>query len=260
MKSLLAFAAAATVVLPIAQAHAQVIGTYRVRPGIGAQIRPEFPGADGSEWSPYVSFSVARDDEAFGFGAPDDSLGIKIFSSGGLSAGPVAAIEGSRTESDVGVPVDKVPRTFELGGYVQYDVSDSFRLRGEARRGIGGHDGLIASIGADHVWRDGDKYSISLGPRILFSDARYQRAYFGVGEDAALASGLEPFRPGGGLHAVAATSGMRYSLGGPWGLFGYARYERLVGDARKSPIVRELGSPNQFSAGLGLSRTFTLRL
>ena len=260
MKSLIALAGLATVALPIAEAHAQVIGTYRVRPGLGAQVRPEFPGADSSEWLPYVSFSVAKDDKPFGFGAPDDSLGVKLFSSGDFSAGPVVAIEGSRKESDVGAPVGKVPRTFEVGAFVQHDLSPSFRLRGEARKGIGGHEGLIGSVGADHVWRDGDNYAISLGPRLLFSDARYQRAYFGVSEEAAIASGLEPHRPGGGLHAVAATSGMQYSLGGGWGLFGYARYERLIGDARKSPIVREFGSPNQFSAGLGVNRTFTIRL
>ena len=260
MRTLLPIAVFATVALPIAEAQAQVIGTYRVRPGLGVQVRPEFPGADSSEWLPYVNFSIAKDDEPFGSGAPDDSLGIKLFSSGDFSAGPVVAIEGSRRDSEVGAPVGDVPRTFEAGAFAQYDVSPAFRLRGEARRGIGGHDGLIASLGADHVWRDGDKYAVSLGPRLLFSDARYQRAYFGVSEAAAAASGLEVHRPGGGLHAVAATSGMQYSIGGGWGLFGYARYERLVGDARKSPIVREFGSPNQFSAGLGVSRTFTIRL
>jgi outer membrane protein len=43
-----------------------------------------------------------------------------------------------------------------------------------------------------------------------------------------------------------------------WGLFGFARYERLVGDAAKSPIVREFGSRNQLSGGIGLNYTFTI--
>jgi outer membrane protein len=41
-------------------------------------------------------------------------------------------------------------------------------------------------------------------------------------------------------------------------MFGFARYERLVGDAAKSPIVRELGSRNQLSGGAGLSYTFKM--
>jgi outer membrane protein len=43
-------------------------------------------------------------------------------------------------------------------------------------------------------------------------------------------------------------------------VFGYAQYQRLIGDARRSPIILQLGSPNQFSAGIGLSHTFTIKL
>ncbi len=92
----------------------------------------------------------------------------------------------------------------------------------------------------------------------MFSNARYQRAYFGISSDAALASGLPQYRPGGGVHAVAAASSMSYELGKSWGVFGYARYARLVGDAARSPIVRELGSRNQLSGGIGLNYTFTV--
>ena len=260
MKALLAIAGFAAAVLPIAEAQAQVAGTFRVRPGLGAQIRPEYPGADKSEWAPYVSFSIARGDRPFGFGAPDDSFGIGLISSDKFSAGPAAKIQSGRKDSEVGAPVGKVSTTIEAGAFAQFEPSDSMRLRGELRKGIGGHEGLVGSIGADYVARDGDKYLFSFGPRLLFSDGRYQRAFFGVSPEAAIASGLTPHRPDGGIYAAAATSSVRYSLGGDWGLFGYARYERLVGDARKSPIVRELGSPNQYSAGLGLSRTFTIKL
>lgn len=260
MKALLALAGLAAAVLPIAEASAQSVSTWRVRPGLGAQIRPEYPGADKSEWAPYVNFSIARGDRPFSFGAPDDSFAIGLVSSNGFSAGPAANIQGGRKDSEVGAPVGKVSTTIEAGAFAQYEAGDSVRLRGEIRKGIGGHDGLVGSIGADHIWRDGDKYAFSIGPRLLVSNGRYQRAFFGVSPEAAIASGLEPYRPDGGIHAVAATSGMHYSLGGGWGLFGFARYERLIGDARKSPIVRGLGSPNQVSAGIGLNHTFTIRL
>ena len=60
------------------------------------------------------------------------------------------------------------------------------------------------------------------------------------------------------MHGVAVASGVTYALSNRWGLFGYARYERLVGDAAKSPIIRELGSRNQLSGGVGLNYTFTI--
>ena len=92
----------------------------------------------------------------------------------------------------------------------------------------------------------------------MLSDARYQRAYFAVTPAASLASGLPAYRPGGGIQGVAVASGMSYQLNSRWGLFGYARYERLVGDAARSPIVREFGSRNQLSGGIGLNYTFTI--
>jgi outer membrane protein len=61
------------------------------------------------------------------------------------------------------------------------------------------------------------------------------------------------------VHAVGLASGLSYQFNPRFGLFGYARYERLVGDAARSPIVRQYGSRNQMSAGLGLSYTFRVR-
>jgi outer membrane protein len=177
----------------------------------------------------------------------------------GFAFGPAANIASGRKNSDLKVPVGRVPTTIEAGGFVTYDISRSIHLRAELLKGIGGHKGLVGAIGLDKVWRDGDRYVVSLGPRLLFSDARYQRAFFGVTPAAALASGLPAYRPSGGIHGIAAASGISLQFDPRWGVFGYGRYERLIGDAARSPIVRELGSRNQLSAGIGLNYTFTIR-
>ena len=83
--------------------------------------------------------------------------------------------------------------------------------------------------------------SFSVGPRLLYSDSHYQRAYFGVTRRPRSRPDFPAYQPGGGFHAIAASAGLNYALGGPFGLFGYARAERLIGDAAKSPVVRELG-------------------
>ena len=232
----------------------------RVRAGLGAQLRPEYLGAEDNEWAPKWRLSFAFGDKPFGFSAPDQSFGISLLSKGGFSLGPAVNIERSRKNSDVGADVGKVPTTIEAGAFAQYQLSESLRLRGELRKGIGGPQGVVGSFGADKVWRDGDRYLVSIGPRLLFSNAKYQRAWFGVSPDASAATGLPVYRPGSGLHAVGAASGATFQLGdGPWGLFGFGRYERLVGDAAKSPLVREFGSRNQFAAGAGITYTFTVR-
>jgi outer membrane protein len=240
-------------------AGAQDNDDIRVRVGLGAQLQPEFIGSDETRVAPLFHINTARGTNEFRFGAPDDSFGIGLVSAGGFSFGPAASIEARRRQSDVGAPVGNVPRTFEAGAFGQYELDDSFRVRAELLKGLGGHDGLVGTISADKIWRDGDRYVFSVGPRVVFSDGRYQRAYFGVTPQASLASGLPVYRPGGGVHAVALASGLSYELGNRWGLFGFARYERLVHNAAKSPIVREFGSRNQLSGGIGLNYTFTIR-
>lgn len=239
-------------------AWAQDSDDLRVRVGLGAQIEPEFIGAEDSSVGPLVNLDFARGSAPFEFEAPDSNFGIAVLSSGGFSFGPAANLQSSRKEKDVGAPVGKVPTTFEVGAFASYDVADSIQLRAEVLKGLGGHKGLVGTLGADHIWRDGDRYVFSVGPRLLFSSSRYQRAYFGVTPAAALASGLPAYDPDGGIHAVAAATGASYQFSDRFGLFGFGRYERLVGDAGKSPIVRELGSRNQLSGGLGLSYTFTI--
>jgi outer membrane protein len=257
MKALL-LACAATLIVST-PALAQDDNDLRVRAGLGAQVQPEFVGSDDYELAPLFQLDLARGSNPFRVGAPDDSFGIRLFSKDGFSIGPSANIQSSRKESEVGAPVGKVPTTVEVGGFAEYQLSETVRFRAELRKGIGGHKGEVGSIGADRIWRDGDRYTFSIGPRVLFSDARFQRAYFGVDNAAALASGLPAYRPDGGIYALGATSGMTYQFSPRWGLFGFARYERLVGDAAKSPIIRELGSRNQLSGGLGLSYTFTVK-
>ena len=178
--ALLACAATFVVATP---AIAQDEDDYRVRIGLGGQIQPKFIGSDDTRILPLVDFDLARGTNPFPFEAPDDSFGIKLISKGGFAAGPAANIQSKRKESDVGAPVGKVSTTIEVGGFAEYHLSDSFRLRADVRKGLGGHDGLVGSLGADYIWRDGDRYVFSIGPRVLAANARFQRAYFGVDSD-----------------------------------------------------------------------------
>lgn len=256
---LLTAISAATLLPAWGAATAQDMSGRRVRIGAGPQVRPDFLGSDNSEIAPLWHVNIARGTDQFKFSAPDDKFGISVVSSHGFSFGPLANIESGRKAKDLDAPIGKVPTTFEAGAFAQYYVAKSVRLRGEVLKGIGGHKGLLGSVGVDQVWRDGDRYVFSVGPRLLLSDSRYQRAFFGVTPQASLASGLPVYRPGGGVYGVAVASGASYQLDPKWGLFGYARYERLVGDAARSPVIRDLGSRNQLSAGIGLSYTFAVR-
>ena len=101
-------------------ALAQENQDFRVRVGVGAQVRPEFIGADGTSVAPLFHVNIARGTHQFSFGAPDDSPSIALLSRNGFSFGPAGNIEGRRKNSDLGAPVGSVSRTFEAGAFVQY--------------------------------------------------------------------------------------------------------------------------------------------
>jgi len=228
----------------------------RTRVALGAQLVPSYPGSDGHSIRPLVDVARARGDDPFAFEAPDESFDIALVRRNGFSMGPAVNIEGSRKPSEVGAALPKVGVTVEPGIFFQYELTDAARLRAEVRRGIGGHDAWVGSISADYVARRGDDWLVSVGPRITVADDRFHQAYFGVRPADASASGLPAFRASGGVQAVGLTSAAIVSLGGRWGLYGFAKYDRLVGDAARSPITRAFGSRNQVSGGLALTYMF----
>ncbi|WP_203310356.1 MULTISPECIES: MipA/OmpV family protein [Sphingomonas] len=231
-------------------------GPRRTRVTLGPELVPAFPGADRVRLSPLVDVSRARGDDPIAFEAPDESAGFALWQRGGFAIGPALNLVGRRLARDTDGLLPTVGRTVELGGSLQYAVSPSWRLRTEVRQGIGGHRGFVASLSADYVMRDADRWLFSVGPRVTLSNARFDRAYFGVSAGDAARSGLGVYRPGGGVQAVGVTAGFLRAIGGPWGLYTYARYDRLVGDDADSPVTRRFGSRSQPAGGIGLSYTF----
>ncbi|MEO6386785.1 MAG: MipA/OmpV family protein [Croceibacterium sp.] len=223
---------------------------------MGVQTYPSYPGADKHDLAPLFNVDRARGDDPFPFEAPDQGFDLALVKSHGFSFGPVLNFENSRKPDDVGAAVPKVKLSIEPGVFASVQLTDSFRLRGDVRKGVTGHKGWIGDVGADYVVRNGDNWLFSIGPRVSWSSNRYQDAYFGVSPEASLTSGLPTYNPGSGIMSYGATSSFLTQLSRDWGIMAYAKYDRLVGDAADSPLVQVYGSRNQLSGGLALSYTF----
>lgn len=228
----------------------------RTRIALGPQITPSYPGSDDVSFRPLFDLSRARGDEEFAFEAPDEGFGFALLRGEKFSAGPSLGFEGKRSSADVGGARPDVDISVELGGFVQYQFSDSIRLRAEGRQAVTGHDGFIANLGSDYVWREGDRQLFSIGPRVTITDSNYQDAYFGIRPEDAAISGLVAYDADGGVQAVGATAGYIRQLTPRWGIYSYAKYDRLVGDPADSPLVERFGSRDQFSGGIALTYTF----
>jgi len=260
MKSTLKIAAVMIAIPTCAGAQTggtQTGGTQtRYRVALGPQITPRYPGADGGRIGPLVDVARAEGSEPYAFEAADESFGIPLFIRDRFSIGPSANLQGKRRSRDVGGVLPEVGFTVEIGGFVQYALTPAVRLRGEVRKGIGGHRGLIANVGADYVARGGDDWLFSVGPRVTLANDRFNSAYFDVTPDAAARSGLPVYDAGGGLQAVGVTAGYIKQFTPRWGVYGYAKYDRLAGDAADSPVVARYGSRNQLSGVVALTYSF----
>jgi MipA family protein len=254
MKTATALASAALALFAATPAVAQTITI-----GAGAQTYPKYPGADSYGINPLPIFGFRRENSPMTFEAPDDGIGLGLLGRDSVvNIGPAVRFQGKRDEEDVGAAVGDVGFTVEAGGFVEVYPVEQFRLRAELRQGLGGHKGLTGDIGADLIVRDENTYIFSIGPRARWADNDYHDAYFGVTPAVSGTTGLAAFDPGSGFYAVGAQAGITYRLGRNWGLQGYAGYDRLVGDAADSPIVRAFGSRDQFSGGLGLFFEFNI--
>jgi MipA family protein len=261
MKAAPSLAAAALAALLLAAAPSAAQRPDRiVTIGAGAQVHPRYPGADSVGVYPMGIFDLRRVGEPLAVESPDESWGFGFLRRGsGVNFGPAVRFLGSRKLEHVGAPVDRVGRTVEVGGFAQAYLTPGLRLRAEARKGLGGHEGWLGDVMADAVIRGEERYVFSVGPRIRIADERYMNAFYGVTPAAAARTGLPVYVPDGGIHAAGVAAGLRYQVNSSWGIHAHAGYDRLVGDAADSPIVRAFGSRDQLYGGLGLSYSFRLR-
>lgn len=247
--------AALTLMPATAEAQDEEEGARQTRVTFGPRLMPSFPGADGVSLRPYVDVSRRRGDQPFPFRAPDEGPAIAVYDQGGLAFGPVIGFVGERSREDVG-GLDKVGFTIEAGVFVRYWLGPHFRLSAEARQGINGHGALIGLVGADYVVRDRDRWLLSFGPRLTVASGRFARTYFGVTPREAAMTGVTAYSPDASLSAAGAVVGVRRQLSRRWGVLGYAKYDRLLGDAADSPVVDRFGSRDQWSGGVAVSYVF----
>lgn len=259
-----AFAAALAAATPAAAQEAgSETGADRpdwlVMVGIGPRVSPSYPGSTRAELGRTPVLKLWPEDEPLPVGTPDGGKSIRLAGerharAAGLSLafaprrGRETATEGLRT---VGFGV-------EAGVFAQDYVTPSLRVRGDIRQGIGAHAALRANVAVDYVLRakSNNRKLMTIGPRARFASGKYSRRYFGIDAGEAAAAGLPQYRPGGGLNALGLAAGAHYPLDPRWGLYGFAGYERLMGDAADSPLTRQRGSRDQLNAGLALTYVF----
>ena len=262
--------------LPIFPALAQTASTDPPKPaseaarttwvltlGAGAEYGPSYQGATDQSFSFVPYFDYHRLGDPSVLDEPDDNFDVTLISLKGLELGPVVGWRDGRSTSDDSAlaGLNEFDWNIDAGIFAQYWIAPNrFRLRFEGRWGLGNNEGFLADFYADYFQPVGPKLTLSAGPRMSFADSSYMRTNFGITPQESAANGSLPaFDIGGGVKSVGFLVAATYQLTDNWDVQIYDRYDRLVGDAADSPIVTDIGSPNQNRIGFILRRSFDIK-
>jgi outer membrane protein len=226
-----------------------------------AGVLPDWEGAKSYSFLGYPSVSLRRAD-AREWSSPDDGLDFSVYDAHGFSVGPVAAYELGRYRNDDPrrlFGIHDVPWMIEAGVFAEFwAVPDTFRARVEIRHGLSSGNGFVADAAVDYLLHFGAA-TFALGPRLSLGDQDFMRRQFGVTLTDSVQNGsVTPFKPEGGLKSAGLGTSLTYDFSKQWSAVAYGGYDRLVADAGKSPLVKKLGSPDQFHAGVTVNYSFSL--
>jgi outer membrane scaffolding protein for murein synthesis (MipA/OmpV family) len=96
--------------------------------------------------------------------------------------------------------------------------------------------------------------ALDLGVRgnITLASDDYMKSFFGVNAGNVKSSGLSSHKADAGIKDIGLAGMGLFHFNENWHLGGTLLYQRLLGDAEDSPIVKQRGSANQLYGGLAL--------
>jgi outer membrane protein len=225
---------------------------YLMNLGAGGAMVPQYPGADKYMLVPYPIIEVGR------FYIP--MVGQTEKKLRGIFIYPSLNIIGERKPSDDNSlkGTKDIDWAFEagIGGGFRYDW---FRAYATIRQGFNGYSGQTGELGADVILPIGTRFEVAFGPRASWGSDGYMETYFGVTSKEASRGILTAYKPDAGFKTVGIAGQLNYWVDDRTRLQLRGSWNRLIGDAGDSPIVK-YGDANQWMVGLGISRKFEFNL
>ncbi len=244
-------------------------GSRDMYAGLGAISAPRYEGAEHSKVSALPVLQVQWSTGLFISGM---SAGMHLSSRPTVEFGPLLTIQPRRTEegserglgtvevtgssSILPVPVPMLPKarapggnrllgmddihTRVLGGgFFNYYLSPEWRLTTSALYGAGNdRDGARLELGVQRLAMAlGRHHSLSLTGGVTIVNQAHNQAYFGVSEAESFSSGNRSYNAAGGLKDVRLGARWNWALSPSWMLTSHVQATRLLGSAKRSPLV-----------------------
>ena len=184
--------------------------------------------------------------------------------------GPIAGVRLNRSGKVKDDVVDLLPernKAIEVGGFAGVSFHqltnpyDTLSIRIDVIHDVGkAHKSTVITPTIDFATPLSRSLYVGASLSADFVSNRFADYYYGISPTDTLASGLRTFNPDGGMKNWKVGALANYSLSGnllkAWSIFALANHSQLVGDFKRSPIVRDRGSASQWMGAVGLAYTF----
>lgn len=226
---------------------------WSIRIGAFGFYAPEYEGSDNYDvgglpyvditWRDTVFLNARNGLGAYVLNRPDVKLGLSVGYSFGRDEDDSDDLEGLG-DVDGGATANVL---------FEWKIDDiSFNTHYE-QQFTGEDTGFQVHLGLGYDLNLTPKLILKPSVRTSLASSDYMEAYFGVSSGQSGRSGLREYNADAGFKSVGAQIMAIYRLTTHWGIQASTGYDRLVGDAADSPVVKD---ENQFRIGMGLSYTF----
>jgi MipA family protein len=256
-------------------ANKPTTGPWDVSVGAVVVSAPEYEGSNKRRTGLAPDFNVSYKTSSYGtFAVGSKARGISwtAIDSEDYSLGLTLGLDGGRVDDKDGGPLrtgskrlrgmGEIKSTADVGvfGHVKVGVPISFRVirnTGDGKvnsdRSVEGSGGTLAVLSVDVPWQISDKVGVSISPNLVWADKKYTKTYFGVTNRQSIDSGFSAYDPKGGIKSVGLAVGANYRFTPNWSANAGVSFDRLQGDAAKSPLVQ---TKSQTSVAAGVTYTF----
>jgi MipA family protein len=191
---------------------------------------------------------------------PNDAMGYAIYETPNFRTGAAGSfsLQSAHHGQDIDLRLGKAEVDLAGGAFAEYYPVSFIRTRAEVLQGITGNTGLAANLSADYVWRPGQAWTLTAGPRLQIANAEYASNYFAT-ENAKKTGVYVPFSAEGGLLSAGAELTAKYDWTRQISSKFFLDFNELAGDAADNPRVSQRGSAEQVVAGIGAAYKFSVQ-
>lgn len=244
--------------------------------GVGAQSVPRYEGADDNrtlplpvlqiqwsngifvsgtslgwhlsqspslEYGPLLAISPRRDRDglSLGIGSVGEGSDSRAFISTVRPGGFIPGEDATRQEAGGNKLhfMNVIERRALYGGFLNYYLSPKLRLTNNLTYGSGKERNGARLHSAVQVMMEdvAPHHTLVLSAGVSLVNRAHNETWFGITKDEAERTGLPHYRPSAGLQDVRAGVRWNWALSPSWMLTSGVQAARLVGDAKKSPLV-----------------------